>query len=80
MARGLRLLSSQEMIMNNFRNDSAQIPLGNTLSKLGQGIPGIADFSAGTYPACSIHGAMNRVSPAQMWRCLQCNIGIEYDD
>lgn len=54
--------------MNNFRSDSAQIPLGNTIIiNPAQGITGIADFSAGTYPACSFHGAMNRVSTAQMW-------------
>lgn len=66
--------------MNNFRIDSRQITLGLTIINPAQGITGIADFSAGTYPACSFHGAMNRVSTAQMWRCLQCNIGIEYDN
>jgi hypothetical protein len=54
-------------------------PLGLTLEKSGQGEPGWAEFMAGRYPACSAHGAMNRVSPppAQLWRCLNCNIGVE---
>lgn len=64
--------------MENFRLDPRQVPLGLTIEKSGQGKSGIADFMGGTYPACSIHGAMNRVSFAQMWRCLRCNIGIEY--
>ncbi len=53
-------------------------PLGNTIVKPGQGEAGWALFPAGEYPSCSIHGAMNKVSrDAQLWRCLQCNIGIE---
>lgn len=39
---------------------------------------GLEDFSAGTYPSCSRHGAMNRVSSDVAWyRCLEpgCNIG-----
>jgi len=66
--------------MEGFKEDPGQIPLGLTIKKSNQGTPGIADFSAGIYPACSLHGAMNRVSSAQMWRCLQCNIGIEYNN
>lgn len=65
---------------SSFRHDPEQQPLGLTEAKAGQGEPGIADFSAGTYPACSLHGAMNRVSRRQMWRCLQCNIGVEYPE
>lgn len=52
-------------------------PLGNTIAKDSQGFAGFADFAAGRYPACSRHGAMNRVSPEQLWRCLTCNIGME---
>ena len=52
-------------------------PLGLTLPKSGQGIAGTATFRAGVYPACSEHGAMNRVAVAPLWRCLGCNIGIE---
>jgi hypothetical protein len=62
-----------------WRPDGAQVPLGlSTALRVGHGQPGLAEFPAGTYPACSVHGAMNRVSRAQMWRCLECNIGIEY--
>lgn len=57
-----------------FDDDQAK-PLGNTLMKLGQGM---ASFQAGRYPACSEHGAMNKVSKdAELWRCLTCNIGVE---
>lgn len=57
--------------------DGAATPLGLTLDKPGQGVAGTAQFRAGTYPACSEHGAMNRVAAAPLWRCLNCNIGIE---
>lgn len=54
-------------------------PLGLTLPKPEQGNVGIADFIAGTYPACSNHGAMNRVaSHSQVWRCLNCNVGADF--
>ncbi len=53
------------------------IPLGNTLIKSGQGVSGTAQFLAGIYPACSEHGAMNKVSFASLWRCPTCNIGVE---
>lgn len=52
-------------------------PLGNTLPKPHQGIAGHAIFAAGCFPACSEHGAMNKVAPAPLWRCLTCNIGVE---
>lgn len=52
-------------------------PLGNTIAKPGQGLAGSARFLAGRYPACSEHGAMNKVAPAPLWRCLNCNIGVE---
>ena len=42
---------------------------------------GEATFPAGTYPACSEHGAMNCVKRGEpsLWRCLAdgCNIGAE---
>ena len=41
---------------------------------------GMARFPAGTYPACSRHGAMNRVGGKNnYWRCLVhgCNVGAE---
>lgn len=43
-----------------------------------RGKVGIADFIAGTYPACSLHGAMNAVG-GDKWRCLVegCNAGAE---
>jgi hypothetical protein len=53
-------------------------PLGLTIPGPHQGVAGHALFSAGRYPACSKHGAMNKVSAvAPLWRCLQCNIGVE---
>ncbi len=64
---------------STWRADSTQTLLGlSTARRVDHGEPGVADFAAGTYPACSRHGAMNRVSRQQMWRCLECNIGIEY--
>lgn len=27
------------------------------------------------YPACTIHGAMLKVTPEGLWRCPQCHIG-----
>lgn len=43
-----------------------------------RGEVGVADFPAGVYPACSLHGALIRVGadPA-IWRCLvhSCNAG-----
>lgn len=42
---------------------------------------GVADFPAGIYPACSNHGAMNRVSKDKSyWRCMVegCNAGAEW--
>lgn len=53
------------------------VPLGNTITKAGQGIAGTASFMAGVYPACSEHGAMNKVASAPLWRCLTCNIGVQ---
>jgi hypothetical protein len=29
------------------------------------------------YPYCQKHGAMNKVSPFGMWRCLTCHIGFD---
>jgi hypothetical protein len=52
-------------------------PLGRTIEKPGQGVAGWAEFPAGRYPACSKHGAMNRVATVQLWRCPACNIGVE---
>jgi len=33
--------------------------------------------NVGVYPSCKIHGAMNKVSPDGIWRCVQlgCNNG-----
>ena len=28
------------------------------------------------YPVCSEHGAMNKVSPHGLWRCLMCHVGF----
>jgi hypothetical protein len=67
--------------MQDFREFSPEeaTPLGNTIRKPGQGVAGTARFIAGVYPACSLHGAMNRVASAQLWRCLACNIGVELE-
>ncbi len=53
------------------------VALGLTIPKPHQGELGWAQFLAGRYPACSKHGAMNKVAPAPLWRCLNCNIGAE---
>lgn len=58
-------------------NEDEATPLGLTVAKPHQGVCGVAQFAAGRYPACSEHGAMNRVADAQLWRCLQCNVGVE---
>jgi hypothetical protein len=64
--------------VENWRPNPRSQALGLTIRRLGQGAFGIAEFTAGTYPACSLHGAMNKVaSDAEIWRCLQCNIGCE---
>lgn len=70
---------SERTWQDTFRpySSSEAQPLGLTLRKPSQGAAGTADFLAGRYPACSRHGAMNRVAPVQLWRCLMCNIGVE---
>lgn len=64
-----------------------------TIEKSGAGEFGLEKFSAGIYPSCSLHGAMNRVSEkSDFWRCITavgtaangapvglCNIGCEWD-
>ena len=64
-------------------NDLLIKPLGNTIKKSNQGVAGHANFGIGIYPACSEHGAMNKVTTrgnGNLWRCLNCNIGVEIDD
>lgn len=42
---------------------------------------GLQTFPAGTYPSCSRHGAMLKVSiETDWWRCAEpgCNIGCEW--
>ena len=43
-----------------------------------RGTPGTAQFSAGRYPACNKHGAMNALG-GNVWRCLHpgCNVGVK---
>lgn len=46
------------------------------------GEAGFADFPAGGYPACSIHGAMLRMNATgnghpPLWRCATCHVGLE---
>jgi hypothetical protein len=45
-----------------------------------QGELGLRQYPyVGTYPTCSNHGAMNKVSKDNdVWRCLTCNIGGDY--
>lgn len=64
---------------NTWAPELTAAPLGLTLKKPGQGEIGTMIFTAGLYPACSEHGAMNKVAKdAQLWRCLNCNIGAEF--
>ena len=38
----------------------------------------LVKFDSLGYPSCEEHGAMNCVNPNRtIWRCLQCNIGID---
>lgn len=40
---------------------------------------GLADFPAGTYPACQVHGAMLRVAQTPRWyRCIACGASCEW--
>lgn len=43
-----------------------------------RGEVGVADFSAGVYPACSYHGALIAIGGGK-WRCLVegCNAGAQ---
>lgn len=65
----------------NWRTSPTLVPLeGARGAGERQGEFGLADFPAGTYPSCSLHGAMNRVSVNNdLWRCLTegCNVGCE---
>lgn len=47
---------------------------------LRRGDVGVADFSAGVYPACSKHGALAAVGEGK-WRCMVdgCNAGAQTD-
>lgn len=55
-------------------------PLGLTLDKPGQGEVGLEFWPLcdRETPSCSLHGAMNRVAAGPLWRCLSCNIGVEW--
>jgi hypothetical protein len=60
-----------------WRPDPTVVPIdGARGSGLRRGEPGLADFPAGSYPACSRHGAMTAVG-GEIWRCLieGCNTG-----
>jgi hypothetical protein len=64
-----------------WRTDPSVEPLlegtrGDTTEHRGE--VGLADFPAGTYPACSRHGALIRVGKdPKIWRCMfhNCNVG-----
>lgn len=67
----------------NWREDPSLVPLPEEGTRVKPGYVagnrfGLEEFSAGTYPSCSRHGAMGRVAP-NWWRCLElgCNIGCE---
>lgn len=63
-----------------WREDASVVALeeGTRGDGADRGAVGVAEFPAGTYPACSRHGALIRVGvdPA-IWRCLvhSCNAG-----
>lgn len=66
-----------------WRVDAAVVPLEDGARGAGErrGESGIATFPAGDYPACSLHGAMNRLGrDRSIWRCLVdgCNTGAEW--
>jgi len=67
-------------MVENFRTHKLATPLTEGTRGTGgrQGEPGIADFMAGTYPACSKHGALISIG-GNKWRCLVsgCNVGVE---
>lgn len=63
----------------NWRLDDRIAPLeGARGEAVCRGEVGVADFPAGTYPACSLHGALAAVGQGK-WRCLVegCNAGAE---
>ena len=62
-----------------WRQSSSLVPLPATVPIGDYGEFGLEDFPAGTYPSCSKHDAMNRVTDkADWWRCLACHIGCEW--
>ena len=68
---------------DTWRTDPSVVALdeGSRGSGANRGEVGLGDFIAGTYPACSRHGAMNRVGrEPSIWRCLAegCNAGAIY--
>jgi hypothetical protein len=70
--------------MKNWRSDArVELFLEGTRGTMTEaGEVGLADFIAGTYPACSRHGAMTCLSVRHhLWRCLaeECNIGAKVD-
>ncbi len=51
---------------------------GTRGSGVRRGDVGVAHFSAGVYPACSLHGALTAIG-SDKWRCLVpgCNAGAQ---
>jgi hypothetical protein len=73
--------------MTNWRPDPAVVPLGRGPTETGPDYAqpvGLADFPAGTYPACKVHGALLRMSQGDgvrppVWRCDACGAGATWD-
>lgn len=70
--------------MINWRHSPLVVPLEEGTRGAGErrGEAGVAEFVAGTYPACSLHGALNRLGKDRgIWRCMVegCNAGGETD-
>lgn len=63
----------------NWRPLPRELEGGGRGSGANAGEPGLAEYECGTYPACSIHGAMTAIGGGK-WRCLapECNIGVEW--
>ena len=75
------------MIVSTWRISNSLVPMPESGDVVKPGYKkghrfGLEDFSAGIYPSCSRHGAMQKVSrDADWWRCVEqgCNIGCIWD-
>lgn len=78
LARWRAIAQAQHRRAHRWRADPTILPVedGSRGGGWRRGRPGLADYPAGTYPACSLHGAMIAVG-GEYWRCLieGCNCG-----